>query len=134
MVFFSPNTPGLRNLQARGELTKLLSALIATRNNLPESSRRPLLLKLSPDLTCDEKQDIAEVLQNPLCRVDGLIISNTTIQRLLLKDKNKNEIGGLSGEPLRDMSTKAIRDMYKLTNGMTIIGKNLFLKVIIMSI
>lgn len=81
------------------------------------------MLKLSPDLSKHEKEDIADVLKDPKCQVDGLIISNTTLQRLDLNDANRNEGGGLSGLPLRDLATNTIKDMYKLTNGMPIIGR-----------
>lgn len=119
----SPNTPGLRSLQSKQMLTDLLKALVEARNNLPEKRRPPLLLKLAPDLTLDERKDIASVLRKPECRVDGLIISNTTVERpKTLSDDSKNEIGGLSGEPLKDVSTQMVADMYKLTGGMTIIG------------
>lgn len=121
---FSPNTPGLRNLQNKQALTNLLKSLIEARNSLP-SKQPPLLLKLAPDLTAEERRDIAEVLQQKECRVDGLIISNTTIERpnFLKNTNSKNEIGGLSGAPLKDVSTEMIADMYRLTDKMTIIGK-----------
>lgn len=125
-TFFSPNTPGLRNLQAKAELKSLLAALAAVRNN----SSPPLFLKLSPDLSRQEKEDIADVLRDPKYRVDGLIISNTTLQRPTLRDGNKQESGGLSGAPLKDLATETVRDMYQLTNGMPIIGKVLDLPLI----
>lgn len=77
----------------------------------------PLLLKLAPDLTNDEKQDIADVIQKKKSKVDGLILSNTTITRNNLIDSQKNETGGLSGAPLTDMSTNLISDMYQRTQG-----------------
>lgn len=121
---FSPNTPGLRSLQNKQILTDLLKALIEARNSLPREHQPPLLLKLAPDLTPQERQDIASVLKKKECRVDGLIISNTTIERpLYLKsDSLRNETGGLSGAPLRDVATQMVADMYKLTDKMTIIG------------
>lgn len=111
----SPNTVGLRNLQNKKNLEELLSSL----NNLRDTMtiKPPLLLKLAPDLTDDEKQDIADVIQKNKSKVDGLILSNTTITRNNLIDIQKNETGGLSGAPLTDMSTKLISDMYKRTNG-----------------
>lgn len=96
-----------------------------TRNNLP-NKKPPLLLKLAPDLTPQERKDIAAVLRKKECRVDGLIISNTTVERpdSLKSDNLKNETGGLSGAPLKDISTEMIADMYRLTDKMTIIGGN----------
>lgn len=81
-------------------------------------------MKLAPDLTPEERKDIASVLKKKECRVDGLIISNTTIERpIYLKSDNlKNETGGLSGAPLKDVATQMVADMYKLTDKMTIIG------------
>lgn len=112
-------------MQNKESLKILLKTLICERNRLPENHRPPLLLKLAPDLQYQERKDIAEVLKRKECRVDGLIISNTTIQRPeSLKTVNlKMEIGGLSGQPLKNESTQMITDMYKLTGGMTIIGK-----------
>lgn len=112
-------------MQNKESLRTLLKALVEERNKLPENHRPPLLLKLAPDLNHEERKDIAAVLKRKECRVDGLIISNTTIERPdSLKDTNlKMEVGGLSGQPLKDESTKMIADMYKLTGGMTIIGK-----------
>ncbi|KAF7283802.1 hypothetical protein GWI33_022842 [Rhynchophorus ferrugineus] len=118
----SPNTPNLRSLQNKENLKKLLKALVSVRNNLCGKSNIPLLLKLAPDLTYQERQDIAEVLKLPECKVDGLIVCNTTIERPSLKSHNKNETGGLSGEPLKDISTKMILEMSKLTDGIPIIG------------
>lgn len=122
---FSPNTPGLRSMQSKQILTDLLRTVVQTRNNLPGDNKPPLLLKLAPDLTPEEKWGIASVLKEKDCRVDGLIISNTTVERpQFLKTVDvKNETGGLSGKPLKDMSTQMIIDMYRLTDGMTIIGK-----------
>lgn len=121
----SPNTPGLRNMQQKQILAELLSTLVKTRNELPGNRKPPLLLKLAPDLTTAEREEIAYVLKREECKVDGLIISNTTIERpsSLKNASNKTETGGLSGEPLKDMSTQMIADMYRMTGGMTIIGK-----------
>lgn len=111
----SPNTVGLRNLQNKKNLEELLCELNDVRNSM--SIKPPLLLKLAPDLTNDEKQDIADVIQQKKSKVDGLILTNTTVKRDNLIDLNKNESGGLSGAPLTDMSTALIADMYKKTNG-----------------
>lgn len=102
----------------------MLSKLKSVRDNLPENQRVPLLLKLAPDLTKAERVQIAEVLKKPECKIDGLIISNTTIERSNLKNVEfSQELGGLSGKPLSKLSTEMIAEMFKLTNGMTIIGK-----------
>ncbi|KAG5880015.1 hypothetical protein JTB14_037404 [Gonioctena quinquepunctata] len=119
----SPNTPGLRKMQDKDNLRKLLRALVQTRNDLPLSEKPHLLLKLAPDLSMQEKEDIADVLRKKECKVDGLIVSNTTIERPhSLHSDHKQETGGLSGTPLKNVSTEMIRDMRRLTNGMPIIG------------
>ncbi|KAG5724884.1 hypothetical protein E4T56_gene12563 [Termitomyces sp. T112] len=110
----SPNTPGLRGLQNRDLLEKLLDGVTKARDDLPVSdltSTRPkLLLKLSPDL--DEAQiiDIADVIKKS--KIDGVIVSNTTIQRpKSLISINKTELGGLSGAPVKPYSLKALRTL-----------------------
>lgn len=113
----SPNTPGLRSLQSRGELEALVSRVLAARKG-----RTPILLKIAPDLNEEELADIAAVaLQAPL---DGLIVSNTTIARAgLVAGPLSGETGGLSGRPLMTMSTVVLRDVYRLTEGrLPIIG------------
>ncbi|VDO15377.1 unnamed protein product [Haemonchus placei] len=81
--------------------------------------RRPkVLLKIAPDLAPTEKRDIAQVVMDRKYGVDGLIVSNTTISRPeTLKSEFKNEKGGLSGAPVRKISTDCIKEMYKLTGG-----------------
>lgn len=111
----SPNTAGLRNLQGREDLDRLLTGLATVR-------KTPVLLKIAPDLEPSQRADIAEVALKH--RIDGLIISNTTVTRPAALLKNlQNEKGGLSGRLLRDISTETIRDFYGLTQGaMPIIG------------
>lgn len=111
----SPNTPNLRSLQNKENLEKLLSAVNETR--LMFQKRPPLLLKLAPDLSEEEQKDIAEVIRKPKSSVDGLILTNTTIERPNLLSNYQNEKGGLSGAPLTKPSTKIISDMYRLTHG-----------------
>lgn len=112
----SPNTPGLRNLQHKRYLEDLLTAVINMRNNL--TNKPPIFLKLAPDLTLEEKKDISDVISRKTCKIDGLIISNTTIERANLKNTDSmHETGGLSGEPLKNQSTKMIAEMYKFTKG-----------------
>ncbi|XP_033221295.1 dihydroorotate dehydrogenase (quinone), mitochondrial [Belonocnema kinseyi] len=117
----SPNTPGLRNLQSKKNLEDLLTKLNDTRQSL--ENQPPLLLKLAPDLSENERQNIADVVRQSKSRVDGLVISNTTVSRSGLKSEKKDEDGGLSGKPLTDSSTQIIADMYRRTKGIVpIIG------------
>lgn len=111
----SPNTPGLRSLQNKKNLEELLIRLNAARELI--GSKQPLLLKLAPDLSDAERQDIADVILKKKSKVDGLVLCNTTITRPSLINSNKEESGGLSGAPLADISTAIISDMYKRTHG-----------------
>ncbi len=107
----SPNTPGLRALQGRAELERLIAAVRAA---LPDPAP-PLVLKIAPDLTGDDRRDIAAVALDSL---DGLIVSNTTLARPdSLTDPARGEAGGLSGRPLFDPSTRLLGEMYRLTEG-----------------
>jgi dihydroorotate dehydrogenase len=108
----SPNTPGLRGLQSRGELSGLLSSLNETRDKLQK--RVPILLKIAPDLGEAELEDIAACSMG---NVDGLIVSNTTITRPPLLSPHKSEIGGLSGEPLNALATRQLARLFLLSNG-----------------
>jgi dihydroorotate dehydrogenase len=109
----SPNTPGLRGLQARGELGALIARLNEVRTNLPRVV--PLLIKIAPDLTRDQLADIAEVCQAG--GIDGIIVSNTTVSRPPLRSRHASEPGGLSGRPLFKLSTVALAEMYRLVGG-----------------
>jgi dihydroorotate dehydrogenase len=118
----SPNTPGLRALQGRAPLAALIDRVRAARDALPadRNGRPPLLLKIAPDLTAEDRLDIAEVAlgsgNGP--GLDGLIISNTTIERpAAIGAAWQKEAGGLSGAPLFAPSTALLRDMYRLTQG-----------------
>jgi dihydroorotate dehydrogenase len=102
----SPNTPGLRGLQGKEELTQLLAALLNARAKGPS---KPLLLKIAPDLDAQALDDIAAVVT--ASGIEGLIVSNTTIGRPLLKSPHAKEIGGLSGAPLFAPSTEILRQM-----------------------
>ncbi len=111
----SPNTPGLRVLQGRDQLLALLERVLAARDALGER-RPPLLLKIAPDLTEEDKCDIAAVALK--VGLDGLIATNTTIERPgTLTGKSKGETGGLSGQPLFEASTRVVSEMYALTEG-----------------
>jgi len=114
----SPNTLGLRGLQDRGELTRLLEALRATRAQLQTTV--PLLLKIAPDLDAHALDDIAEVAL--AAGIEGLIVSNTTIARPpSLKSRHASEAGGLSGAPLFEPSTRILREMYARTGAKLIL-------------
>lgn len=115
----SPNTPGLRKLQGRKQLKDLVKKVLAARDEMQwgEKGPPPLLVKIAPDLS---KQDLADIAAVALTlRLDGLIISNTTISRpdAILGAPHAEEIGGLSGKPLFRLSTDILRDMYQLTRG-----------------
>ncbi|HQZ23599.1 MAG TPA: quinone-dependent dihydroorotate dehydrogenase, partial [Thermoflexales bacterium] len=114
----SPNTEGLRRLQARETMQALLSACAAAR-----PAGLPLLVKLAPDLNDDELEDALGVCVDT--RLDGVILTNTTLRRdgLRAGPELANQKGGLSGAPLRDVSTGIIRRASRLTGGrLPIIG------------
>jgi dihydroorotate dehydrogenase len=116
----SPNTPGLRDLQRGASLEALLTPLQRARE---ESGRAvPLLVKIAPDLTPEEREAIATVVV--AAGIDGLIVSNTTVDRPVgLGGRHAAEPGGLSGRPLFAASTALLADMHRLTNGrMPLIG------------
>ena len=101
----SPNTPELRNLQSTSSLKKILKTLVLENN---KGRKKPILVKVSPDLSNSQLSDIVSLLLQ--LNVDGIISSNTTIARENLKSNNlKNEIGGLSGKPLSKRSTEMVR-------------------------
>ena len=114
----SPNTPGLRGLQARAPIEDLLRrVLLARKRTAPNPDKPPpLLAKVGPDLNTDQLRDIAEASLG--AGVDGLIVGNTTIERpASLKSRDKAEAGGLSGAPLLEPSTACLAEMYRLTKG-----------------
>lgn len=114
----SPNTQGLRAMQQKRALESLLSALIHKRSEIAKGGGKtvPMLLKIAPDLEMHELEDVAAVALEQ--KVDGLIISNTTIRRPNnLQSAARSEQGGLSGKPLFELSTQVLRDMYRLTQG-----------------
>ena len=112
----SPNTPGLRALQDKGELANILVKVKAALVQGGESSRLPLLVKIAPDLNGEDLADIAEMALAGLA--DGLIVSNTTVARPAdLKSRWKGEAGGLSGRPLFEPSTRVLAEVYRLTRG-----------------
>lgn len=120
----SPNTPGLRDLQTRDNLQRLLESVLTARQKAGEraASRKPVFLKVAPDLAPEDLGDIADLAkQHPL---DGLVVSNTTLSRNgLSPDPHVGEAGGLSGRPLFERSTIVLAKLRQLVGpDMTIIG------------
>ncbi len=114
----SPNTPGLRLLQARAEMAVVIGQAMAARNgSLPDpATRPPLLVKVAPDLDDAALEAVAEVALEQ--RVDGIIMGNTTVSRpASLKSGHKGETGGLSGRPLFALSTERLGALYRLVGG-----------------
>ncbi len=108
----SPNTARLRALQGRQALLELAQEVVAARDRM--AVRKPLLVKLAPDLSPAEIDDIVDVCSR--CGIDGLIATNTTVGRPpSLRDAHAGEAGGLSGAPLRDRATDIIRYLYHST-------------------
>lgn len=106
----SPNTPNLRALQEKEPLTRLLQTLQHRNSELARSKdkkRKPILLKIAPDLSDDQLLDIIDIVKTT--KIDGVIATNTTIARPDLKSENQKETGGLSGKPLTQRSTEVIR-------------------------
>jgi dihydroorotate dehydrogenase len=99
----SPNTPGLRNLQAGGELIELLIAITEAR---PQGGP-PVFLKVAPDLQAGDHDRIVRAALDT--RIDALIVANTTVSRPPLKSRHAREAGGLSGAPLRALALEALR-------------------------
>jgi dihydroorotate dehydrogenase len=107
----SPNTPGLRQLQDEGALNALLSAIDEAR----PAKGPPIFLKVAPDLGEGEPDQIVRVAANH--RVDAIIVANTTVSRPPLKSRLSGESGGLSGEPLKSLALKAVRDFHAASGG-----------------
>ncbi|MBK8502061.1 MAG: quinone-dependent dihydroorotate dehydrogenase [Saprospiraceae bacterium] len=119
----SPNTPGLRNLQEKEPLTQLLQVLQDENNQ--KAHRRPILLKIAPDLTQQQLDDVLVVVEDQ--QLDGIIATNTTLDRKGLKAPDsllqKIGAGGLSGAPLTKMATQTIAYIRRHTkSSFTIIG------------
>ncbi len=113
----SPNTPGLRDLQAPAALDELLSRVMAARaahvaNGKPN---RPVFVKIAPDVAIDDLPAIAERLGAHA--VDAIAVSNTTLARDSLSDRNRKEAGGLSGRPLFHRSTVMLARVHQMTSG-----------------
>jgi len=115
----SPNTPGLRELQSKDFLNDLFKDLNEIR--FKKNISRPILIKISPDLSNEKIVEILDVIKDN--KIDGVIATNTTIDTVNLKSRNKNEKGGLSGAPLYNKSNEVISFISKRTKGkLPIIG------------
>ena len=108
----SPNTINLRDLQSKKPLTRILSSLQKLNNKKPK--RKPILLKIAPDLNKKELSDIVEIIKKT--KIDGVVASNTTLNRNGIVSKNRNEKGGLSGRPLSKKSTDIISFLSQKSN------------------
>jgi dihydroorotate dehydrogenase len=114
----SPNTPGLRNLQQAAQLDDLLARVIEARDRVKtKSGDTPVLLKIAPDLSLAELDDIVHVARSR--RIDGMIVSNTTLARpaTLREQMRAKEQGGLSGRPLFRLSTRMVAETFVRVEG-----------------
>lgn len=113
----SPNTPGLRDLQDKEPLTKILSKLMSL--NKQKSKQKPILLKIAPDLTDPQLDDIIDIVADT--KIDGVVATNTTIDRSGLQTDSTSIVsignGGLSGKPLSRRSTEVIKYLHDKSNG-----------------
>lgn len=111
----SPNTPGLRELQDKEPLLRILKALKAENELIP--TPRPILLKIAPDLSNEQLDDIVTIVAESA--IDGIIATNTTIARDGLQSQKElvAQAGGLSGKPVRQRSTEVIRYLHEKSNG-----------------
>ena len=119
----SPNTKDLRNMQEKEALRILLDSVCARRDELDRNHSRntPLLVKLAPDLDEDALKNSVRVMQE--FSIQGVIATNTTVARPVLKSKYRTETGGLSGKPLQKRSTEMIRTLFaELGTDIPIIG------------
>ncbi|MEZ4721859.1 MAG: quinone-dependent dihydroorotate dehydrogenase [Flavobacteriales bacterium] len=112
----SPNTPGLRDLQSGEEIKRIVSPLVNERAK--RSVYKPILIKIAPDLTEAQVANIVEATQT--MGADGIVATNTTTDRsfrLVSAQKLLDEVGGLSGKPVREKSTEVIKWIFKYSNG-----------------
>jgi dihydroorotate dehydrogenase len=111
----SPNTPGLRDLQQAGFLDEVLARAIEARDKAAPG--KPILVKIAPDLSLDGLDDMVAVSRKR--RIDGMIVSNTTIDRpaSLIDQETAKQTGGLSGAPLFDRSTRMLAETYRRVEG-----------------
>ncbi|NIW46966.1 MAG: quinone-dependent dihydroorotate dehydrogenase [candidate division Zixibacteria bacterium] len=113
----SPNTVGLRQLQHKGYLDQLLKEIIQVREQQSNIMQKPLplLVKLSPDMDENHLNQALEVILSH--QIEGIIATNTTVSRNHLHSSSSSEQGGLSGKPLRKLSTRIISHIHKQTGG-----------------
>jgi dihydroorotate dehydrogenase len=113
----SPNTPGLRDLQEERAFDDLLARVLEARDRATERvKRKPVLLKIAPDLSLSTLDALVKISRRR--GVDGIIVSNTTVSRSTsLHDANREEIGGLSGRPLFDLSTRMLAQTFVRVEG-----------------
>ncbi|MFJ8821900.1 quinone-dependent dihydroorotate dehydrogenase [Streptomyces sp. NPDC102467] len=119
----SPNTPGLRNLQATEALRPLLTAVREAADRVVRSRRVPLLVKIAPDLADEDIDAVADLAVE--LGLDGIIATNTTISRSGLATTGEivNETGGLSGAPLKERSLEVLRRLYaRVGDRVTLVG------------
>ena len=115
----SPNTPDLRNLHSKKNISKLLSAISNERDLFKDT--KPIFLKISPDESLDTIKEVVSSIKE--YNFSGIIISNTTIDKSILEDKSYiDELGGLSGEPLFNKSTELIHLIREIDTEIPIIG------------
>lgn len=115
----SPNTPGLRALQDKEPLGKLLSGLVSLRKELQGNVHKPIFLKIAPDLEKEQLSDIIDLVFST--QIDGLVATNTTISREGLSANpsyvERIGAGGLSGKPVKDKSCQTLEFIFKESNG-----------------
>lgn len=113
----SPNTPGLRSLQRAGIFEELLQSVKDARDALPQNVKPNILVKVAPDLSHDELEDVAFAARET--HIDGIIVSNTTISRPPSAGDHPHlsQTGGLSGKPLKELSLSALKALYTATDG-----------------
>jgi len=116
----SPNTPNLRDLQGEEELRKIILECVKVNFQKAQeagSSEKPILVKVAPDMSFEQLERVTTVAMEAGCA--GIVATNTTISRPneLENDEKLQETGGMSGQPVKDMSTEFIRHIYQYTNG-----------------
>jgi dihydroorotate dehydrogenase len=113
----SPNTPGLRDLQAPEALDELLGRVMTARaaQEAKGGTRRPIIVKIAPDIAEDDIAPIVERLKSH--HVDGIAVSNTTLSRSGLADAQSGQAGGVSGRPMFNRSTAMLARVYRATDG-----------------
>lgn len=119
----SPNTPGLRDLQFGESLTTLLSAVKEAQTELSNTHKKyvPVLVKIAPDMDKVAIEQVVDCITSQ--GMDGIIATNTTLSREAVKGlEHADEMGGLSGDPVREMSTEVIRTIRTINKDIPIIG------------